>query len=79
VTVPHDLPPCPACGSTDAIRIAYGYPSAEMFEAAERGDIRLGGCVIGPESPDFECRNCHAALPWVSDDDDLELITLGMV
>ena len=61
------LRPCPQCGSTDAIRIAYGYPSFEMSEAANRGEIRLGGCVIGPESPDFECLGCGAALPWVAD------------
>ena len=34
---------------------------------------------MGPDSPDYECRTCHAALAWVSDDDDLELITLGML
>ena len=59
------LPPCPACGSTDAVRIEYGYPSFEMGQAADRGEIVLGGCVVGPESPDYECRNCHALLPWV--------------
>jgi hypothetical protein len=60
------LPPCPVCGSTDAIRIAYGYPSLEMGLAADRGEIALGGCLVGPESPDYECRNCHAPLPWVA-------------
>jgi hypothetical protein len=46
--------------------IVYGYPSIEMFESADRGEIRLGGCVIGDESPEFECPECGAALPWVS-------------
>lgn len=59
-------PPCPRCGSTDAIRILYGYPAFEMFEAAERGEIRLGGCMVWPESPDYECRGCGTALPWVA-------------
>ncbi len=59
------IPPCPACGSRDAVEIAYGYPSFEMSLAEQRGEIVLGGCVIGPESPDYECRNCHAPLPWV--------------
>jgi hypothetical protein len=58
----------PSCGSTDAIRIEYGYPTREMAEAEDRGKIRLGGCLIGPESPDFECRGCGVALPWVADD-----------
>ena len=64
------LHPCPRCGSTDAIRIAYGFPSIEMGEAADRGEIRLGGCIVGPESPDYECFGCDAALPWVAADDD---------
>ena len=59
------LPPCPSCGSTDAVEIAYGYPSHEMWEAEQRGEIVLGGCVIGPESPAFECGDCKAPLPWV--------------
>ena len=66
------LPPCPRCGSTDSIRIAYGYPGQEMAEAAERGEIRLGGCMVGPESPDYECLGCGAALPWVAADDDAD-------
>ena len=59
------FPPCPTCGSTEAIRIAYGYPDFELWQAEERGEIVLGGCVIGPESPDYECRRCGAGLPWV--------------
>jgi hypothetical protein len=59
--------PCPRCGSTDAIRIIYGLPDHELFEASERGEVALGGCVIGDESPDFECRACGAALPFVAD------------
>ena len=66
MTTVSTLPPCPACGAVDAIRIECGYPSREMAEAEERGEIRLGGCVIGPESPDFECRRCGVALPWAA-------------
>jgi len=57
------LRPCPACGSTDAVRIVYGYPSLELGEAEERGEIVLGGCLVGPESPDYECRGCGTLLP----------------
>ena len=39
---------------------------ADMAEAEERGEIRLGGCLIGRESPDYECQGCGAALPWVA-------------
>lgn len=63
------LPPCPACGSTDAVRIVYGLPGADLFEAADGGEVRLGGCLIGEESPDYECRSCDAPLPWIAADD----------
>ena len=61
--------PCPTCGSTDALRILYGYPTEEAFEASERGELTLGGCMVGEESPDYECRGCGAPLPWVAQDD----------
>jgi hypothetical protein len=62
--------PCPACGSTDAIRIIYGFPDIELSMASLSGDVALGGCMCGPESPDFECRDCGSPLPWVADDND---------
>ena len=66
MTAALNLPPCPRCGSTDAVEIVYGYPTGETFEAAERGEVVLGGCVIGPEAPDYECGSCHTALPWAA-------------
>ena len=48
---------CPYCGSK-VLRIQYGYPGHEMMEAAERGEILLGGCCIGPDSPVYGCPNC---------------------
>ncbi len=58
---------CPHCGvESIPVPVVYGYPSSEMFEAYERGEIRLGGCVVEDESPEFECPSCHAALPWVA-------------
>ena len=37
-------PACPKCGlDENVIPIVYGYPSEELFEAAERGEIALGG------------------------------------
>ena len=59
----------PPASSTDAVRIEYGYPSHELFDASQRGEISLGGCVIGPESPDYECRGSGNAIPWVAPDD----------
>ena len=66
MTATLGLPPCPRCGSPDAVEIVYGYPTAETFEASERGEVVLGGCVIGPEAPDYVCRTCHSALPWIA-------------
>ena len=37
-------PACPECASSEnVIPIVYGYPSEELFEAAERGEVALGG------------------------------------
>ena len=47
----------------DAVLIAYGYPSVDLFEAERRGELILGGRLVGPESPEYECRTCRAALP----------------
>jgi len=68
VTADSPPRPCPICGSTDAVRILYGLPTVEAFEASQQGEFALGGCVIGPESPDYECRGCGAPLPWVAPD-----------
>ena len=48
---------CPVCGTTDPIEILYGYPSAEMMDAASEGLIALGGCIVDPENPAYRCRN----------------------
>jgi hypothetical protein len=60
------FPPCPACAATEVVPITYGYPDLELGQAEERGEIVLGGCLVGPESPEYECRNCCAPLPWTS-------------
>jgi hypothetical protein len=50
---------CPRCGSVaPLLPIAYGYPSLEMFEAARRGEIALGGCVVRGEDPTHRCTAC---------------------
>ena len=50
--------PCPHCTGT-MLPIAYGLPDGELFEAAERGEVSLGGCVI-PEGPipQWHCTRC---------------------
>ena len=48
---------CPACQSTQVAAIVYGYPSPELVNEA-RDDIVLGGCVLSPRSPRWQCRAC---------------------
>ena len=47
---------CPQCRS-QAIPIGYGMPGADMVKAAERGEIHIGGCIIGPAS--WHCTACR--------------------
>ena len=51
-----ESPACPTCGYPSR-SIAYGLPSFELFQSADRGEVALGGCVIMPDSPDFACTN----------------------
>lgn len=49
---------CKACGSTK-LPIVYGLPSDRAMAAAERGELRLGGCAL-PHWP--TCRRCGNTL-----------------
>lgn len=49
---------CPACGSINTVKILYGMPTYEAFEAQERGELVLGGCCIGMDDPDRACKDC---------------------
>lgn len=51
-------PPCPRCGASRALRIIYGFPIGPI-EAVERGEATLGGCVVGFDSPRWQCRVCQ--------------------
>jgi hypothetical protein len=48
---------CPECGGK-GVRIVYGLPGPELAEAAERGEVALGGCVIGDDDANLQCRAC---------------------
>lgn len=51
---------CPKCKSEKTAPILYGYPSHDAFEAAERGEIILGGCELidGRPHEDYGCVDC---------------------
>lgn len=53
---------CPKCGSKNIIPIMYGYPAPEAFEESEKGNIKLGGCVIESVdgyTVDRYCKDCE--------------------
>lgn len=54
---------CPDCGPVRVIPLLIGLPTHEAIEAAERGELALGGCVAYPDMPRFICSQCHSAIP----------------
>jgi hypothetical protein len=54
-----EKPSCPRCESEKVVRIEYGEPGFEMWEAYEKGEIFLGGCAVSPDDPDWHCRACE--------------------
>lgn len=50
--------PCPQCGSRRVLPIAYGLPGPELQRLADQGRVALGGCVVGPDSPQWRCGSC---------------------
>ena len=64
-------PSCPACGAINSIPIEYGEPVPEVWDAAERGEVELGGCcvVVGLD-PAWRCRKCGVGHGRLEDDAD---------
>jgi poly(ADP-ribose) glycohydrolase ARH3 len=58
--LPTEPPPreCPACGAMTLVSIVYGMPGHELFEAAERGEVVLGGCIVDWDQPTAACTAC---------------------
>lgn len=51
-------PSCPACRAAEVIPIAYGFPGPPLMEAADRGQVALGGCVVHDDMPEWRCAEC---------------------
>lgn len=55
---------CPKCGGK-VVKIIYGEPTEELFEASDRGEVILGGCCIAIDekgnqiSPEYGCIDCE--------------------
>ncbi|MCA9512186.1 MAG: hypothetical protein KC560_15855 [Myxococcales bacterium] len=56
---------CDLCGAEGAKRVVYGDPGEDLIESAGRGEIVLGGCLIGGRDPSWLCEGCAGARdPW---------------
>ena len=67
---------CPECGEV-GVRVVYGGPTPEMVEAADRGEVALGGCTVDPGVPSHVCpvghswdRDADGWPSWLDVDDD---------
>jgi hypothetical protein len=58
--VTSQRPVCPHCGG-QSIPIMYGFPAnlEAAFEAEERGEVVIGGCVIDDDNPIWSCSDCR--------------------
>ena len=48
---------CPRCRA-HLIQIVYGDPTDEAGDAAMRGEVILGGCLVFEGHPDRRCPGC---------------------
>lgn len=51
---------CPSCKSKKIAKFLYGMPafSKKLEKELEQGKVKLGGCCISDESPQFHCNDC---------------------
>jgi hypothetical protein len=56
---------CPRCGGR-AVPVLHGLPSLEAFEATDRGEILLVGCLVTDDDPDFACTGFDCGLRFGS-------------
>ena len=51
---------CPNCSSAEfVVPIRYGMPGPEMQQKSHEGKIKLGGCMIEMDTPDWHCKECE--------------------
>jgi hypothetical protein len=73
------VPRCPECpGSPLAVPLVFGLPDVEAFEAADRGDMVLGGCMMEPgPTPRWACPDCRQPLGWEATTHPTEITAPG--
>lgn len=60
-----------------AVPIVYGLPGPELVEAAERGEVLIGGCciIVDAPMPNLGCPHCGHEWhdpDYVDEDEDAE-------
>jgi len=65
---------CPVCMSPRIVPVIYGYPTAETDQRASRGEVILGGDIVGWGELEhtWQCRTCDRSWAMLDDDDDDE-------
>ena len=59
-STPTATPPCPRCNATQTVHIVYGMPDEDLMREAQRGAVKLAGCLVGDDDPRWHCRACGA-------------------
>ena len=63
---------CPKCKSNMIIDIVYGYPGDKLLSDASESKVKLGGCVIWGDDPEYTCKSCGYNFSGLDDiNDDL--------
>ena len=53
-------PKCPICNlKKDVIPIIYGLPDDALFKKGQKGEVKLGGCVVMDDAPQWYCKKCE--------------------
>lgn len=65
---------CKTCGQRTVVEILYGFPTHEAGEAAERGELVLGGCCINVDGsdPEWQCTHCGQRYSRLEDPTGIE-------
>lgn len=52
---------CPGCNALAVVQVFYGFPTGRLFDAADRGEALIGGCVWqgSRRGRPVGCRDCQ--------------------
>ncbi len=58
---------CPKCNEKAGVPIVYGHPTEDAWEAAQRGELAIGGCMREWDAPKWRCLACNHGWPTVTE------------